>query len=48
MPGGFTSGGREGYQNVDSPVSAPKPLSVPPTQPAQPAAAPNPGAYQSV
>ncbi|KAH9849759.1 hypothetical protein C2E23DRAFT_348203 [Lenzites betulinus] len=48
MPGGFTSGGREGYQNVDSPVDAPKPLSVPPSQPAQQSAVPNPGAYQSV
>ncbi|CDO71564.1 hypothetical protein BN946_scf184911.g34 [Trametes cinnabarina] len=50
MPGGFTSGGRDGYQNVDSPVDAPKPLSVPPAPPAPPAAAApsNPGAYQSV
>ncbi|KAI0365249.1 hypothetical protein BV20DRAFT_1028403 [Pilatotrama ljubarskyi] len=48
MPGGFTSGGREGYQNVDSPVDGPKPLSVPPAQPAQPPAPSNPGAYQTV
>ncbi|KAI0639405.1 hypothetical protein C8Q77DRAFT_1152387 [Trametes polyzona] len=48
MPGGFTSSGRDGYQNVDSPVDAPKPLSVPPAQPTPQPAAPNPGAYQSV
>ena len=52
MPGGFTSsfgGGRDGYQNVEDPVDGPKPLSVPPTQSAQPATAPAaPGAYQTV
>ncbi|KAI0669900.1 hypothetical protein C8Q78DRAFT_1079809 [Trametes maxima] len=50
MPGGFTSGGREGYQNVDSPTNGPKPLSVPPTQPVQPPqpAPSNPSAYQTV
>ncbi|KAI8995629.1 hypothetical protein BD414DRAFT_480084 [Trametes punicea] len=48
MPGGFTSSARDGYQNVDSPVDGPKPLSVPPAQPAPQPAAPTPGAYQAV
>ncbi|KZT65130.1 hypothetical protein DAEQUDRAFT_740828 [Daedalea quercina L-15889] len=49
MPGGFTSGGREGYQTVDEPdIQTPKPLGT-----SQPAAAPapqqgTPGAYQNV
>ncbi|KAI0735167.1 hypothetical protein C8Q76DRAFT_791739 [Earliella scabrosa] len=54
MPGGFTSsfgggGGRDGYQNVEDPAEGPKPLSVPPSHPAQPApSAQAPGAYQTV
>jgi len=50
MPGGFTSGGREGYQTVDEPdIQTPRPLGT--SQPA-PASAParqgTPGAYQNV
>ena len=48
MPGGFTSGGREGYQSVEDPVvsPSPKPLSHPPTAPQSQTTVP--GAYQSV
>lgn len=54
MPGGFTSGGRDGYQSVgDEPAAqpaAPKPVPAshsvaPPGQPANPVA---PGSYQNV
>ncbi|KAI0801264.1 hypothetical protein C8Q74DRAFT_479854 [Fomes fomentarius] len=52
MPGGFTSSfgssGRDGYQNVEDPAEGPKPLSVPPSHPAQPAPQTAPGAYQNV
>ncbi|KAK7694653.1 hypothetical protein QCA50_001840 [Cerrena zonata] len=50
MPGGFTSGGREGYQSVEDPIATPTPkpaLHTPATAPPPPP--PNaPGAYQSV
>ncbi|KAI0033175.1 hypothetical protein K488DRAFT_48225 [Vararia minispora EC-137] len=46
MPGGFTSGGREGYQTVDDEPRAP-PARPPPGPPQQSQQAP-PGAYQSV
>ncbi|KAI0003669.1 hypothetical protein BJV74DRAFT_764039 [Russula compacta] len=43
MPGGFTSGGREGYQTVESELQRPAANHPPPSNP--PSA---PGAYQSV
>ncbi|KAF7985392.1 hypothetical protein HWV62_6651 [Athelia sp. TMB] len=49
MPGGFTSGGRDGYQNVDA---EPPSRAAPPRSSAPPPAPPGdhsaPGAYQSV
>ncbi|KZP31341.1 hypothetical protein FIBSPDRAFT_1037785 [Athelia psychrophila] len=54
MPGGFTSGGREGYQNVDEEpqARAPPPRSAAPRSTAPPPAPASdhsaPGAYQSV
>ncbi|KAH9049338.1 hypothetical protein EDB84DRAFT_1556196 [Lactarius hengduanensis] len=44
MPGGFTSGGREGYQTVESEIQRPVAGNHPPTANPPPA----PGAYQSV
>ncbi|KII94342.1 hypothetical protein PLICRDRAFT_695347 [Plicaturopsis crispa FD-325 SS-3] len=51
MPGGFTSGGHDGYQNVDEepPNHAPPRPSGPPVGHAPPPSQPaGPGAYQSV
>ena len=55
MPGGYTSGGREGYQSVDEEAHAPLPprSSRPPTAQGPPPAATGgqpvaPGAYQSL
>ncbi|PCH33637.1 hypothetical protein WOLCODRAFT_93886 [Wolfiporia cocos MD-104 SS10] len=47
MPGGFTSGGREGYQTVDEPSDSqtPKPLGAAPATSNQTSA---PGAYHNV
>ncbi|KAH8997308.1 hypothetical protein EDB92DRAFT_2112052 [Lactarius akahatsu] len=44
MPGGFTSGGREGYQTVESEIQRPVAGNHPPAANPPPA----PGAYQSV
>lgn len=47
MPGGFTSGGREGYQTVDEEaVDPPKPVTRPPA-PQGPPRQEAPGGYQA-